>query len=232
MLCLAGQASAYPQPNTFPLSWELKFDHAAPKRLVITPKGSDAPEAYWYMTFTVTNPTKDEIQFLPVFELLMDDGRIIRSDGAKVQPVILQAIRLREKNNNLVCAENLGGQLGVGDDQAKEGVIVWHEPKARMGQFTIFVKGLSGETCFLLNDKGEAAYRTRADLTAPLTYAPKPGTPVGDTPDEKKKDQEFREKFAPVVLWKTRQIRYHMIGDEKFPGHDVYDLIDEQWIMR
>ncbi len=48
-----------------------------------------------------------------------------------------------------------------------------------------------------------SSYSSPFHPSGPLTYAPKPGTPVGDTPEEKKKDQEFREKFAPVVLWKT-----------------------------
>ena len=39
-------------------------------------------------------------------------------------------------------------------------------------------------------------------------------------------------KMEPVVLWKTLQINYHIPDDDKFPGIDIIELEDQQWVMR
>jgi len=195
-------AGGYPKPNPYPLSWELKFEHGHPRRLLITPRGSDQPQAYWYMTFTVTNEGRDDVKFLPVFEMLTEDGRVLRSDD-NVPPIVLETIRLREKSRHLMSITDIAGPLRVGPDQAKDGVAIWREPASEMGQFSIFVKGLSGEATILKDEKGQ-------DVTQP-------------GPDGKP---------APVVLWKTLALHYHVAGDDRAPGHDVCELVGQEWIMR
>ena len=49
----------------------------------------------------------------------------------------------------------IGGELRLGEDQSKDGVAIWEEPTPRLGKFSIFVGGLSGEAVNLKNDKGE-----------------------------------------------------------------------------
>jgi hypothetical protein len=202
LVCLGGAIYGYPRPSPYPIAWELNFEHSAPKRVVVTTRDTGTAQAFWYVTYTVTNLSKDEQKFLPVFELLSDDGKVIRSD-ADIPEVVLQTIRIREKAPDLRSVTQMAGIIRVGEDQAKEGVAVWREPDPRMGLFTIYVTGLSGEAVILKDDKGNTVEK--------------------QTPDGKKQ---------PVVLWKTLQIRYHMVGDEKFPGNDVTELVDEQWIMR
>jgi hypothetical protein len=97
----------------------------------------------------------------------------------------------------------MAGILRVGEDQAKEGVAIWREPSPKMGRFSIFATGLSGEAVILKDDKGKAVERTN--------------------PEGKKE---------PVVLWKTLEIDYLMPGDEKNPGNDVIELVEQKWIMR
>src|SRR5689334_13292991 len=68
----------YPKPSPYPKSWELKFEHGTPKRLVVNVPNSNTPRAFWYMTYSVTNDTDKEQLFLPSFELLTEDGRVFR----------------------------------------------------------------------------------------------------------------------------------------------------------
>src|SRR5690348_4920915 len=70
----------YPKPKPYPASWELKFKHARPKRMVIETPGKKDPVAYWYMPYTVTNTTGQERMFLPAFIMLTDDGKTVKSD--------------------------------------------------------------------------------------------------------------------------------------------------------
>jgi hypothetical protein len=224
LLVMAVVARGYPKPSPYPVSWELTFKHSAPKRILITPKGSRTAEAYWYMTYTVTNRTKDSRKFLPVFEMLTDDDKVIRSDGAAVPPVVLDTIRRREKAD-LKSNDQIAGVLRVGDDQAQDGVAIWREPLVRMGQFSIFVTGLSGESV-MVDDFGHTL-----QLNADGKQVWKDGEDENREPIWK--EPVFKnEKKKPAVLWKALQMRYHMPGDDKYPGQDVVELVDEEWVMR
>jgi hypothetical protein len=199
---LAVSAGGYPKPSAYPISWELKFEHSMPKRLVITPKGSQKAQAYWYMTYTVTNLGEQERQFLPVFELLTDDGKVIRSDN-NVQTAVLEAIRIREKKPSLESVTEIGGVVRVGEDQARDGVAIWAEPMTDMSMFSVFLGGLSGEAVVLKDDKGQVVTREGKD-----------------------------GKKEPVVLHKTLKMDYHIPGDDRYPGKDEIDALEEQWVMR
>src|SRR5690242_18395860 len=51
------EPSNFPKPSLYPIAWELKFEHKIPKRIVVDIPGAAAPQAYWYMTYAVTNNT-------------------------------------------------------------------------------------------------------------------------------------------------------------------------------
>src|SRR5262245_12741021 len=119
----------HPKPSVYPVSWELKFDHSKAKRIVVDVPGTGARQAFWYMTYTVMNPTDQEQVFLPQFELLTRDGKVIRSDN-NISPVVFDAIKARERGTaGLQSALQIAGPLRVGEDQAKEGVAIWQEPE-------------------------------------------------------------------------------------------------------
>jgi hypothetical protein len=143
----------YPKPSRYPISWELKFDHGMPQRIVVPIAGKADPQAYWYMTYTVTNNSNQEQTYLPIFEWLTSDGKIIRSDN-QVPAVVFSAIKAREKQELMEPWTKLGGELLIGPDQAKDGVAIWPEPRLRMEHFSIFVGGLSGEAVHLKDDTG------------------------------------------------------------------------------
>lgn len=193
---------AFPQPSPYPVSWDFKFEYQTPKRVVVRTAPGREPEAFWYMTFTVANLSREEHNFLPRFELLTNDGEVIRSDN-NIPLVVLETIRIKEHNARLEGLNDIAGVLRVGEDQAKDGVAIWREPNPRMGRFSIFAAGLSGEAVILKDDKGNAVER--------------------NNPEGKKE---------PVVLWKTMELDYLMPGDEKNPGNDVIELVEQKWVMR
>jgi hypothetical protein len=144
----------YPKPSPYPKSWELAFEHSIPKRVVVQTAASNVPQAFWYMTYTVTNNTDKEQLFLPALELLTEDGRIIRNDF-KIPRSVFEAIKKREGDRFLQPAALVGGELRLGPDQAKDGVAIWPEPAPEMGRFSIFVSGLSGETASVKGPDGK-----------------------------------------------------------------------------
>jgi hypothetical protein len=144
----------YPKPSLYPVSWELKFTHGIPKRVVVNVPGVSEPKAYWYMTYEVINSSDREQTFLPVFEMLTQDGQVVRSDN-NIPGKALEVIRTRENNANLMSMAQIGGTLRIGEDQAKDGVAVWEEIPGRAGAFSIFVQGLSGESAKVKGPDGK-----------------------------------------------------------------------------
>ena len=137
------RAGTFPEPSKYPITWELKFHHSIAKRIVVNlpDKGS---VAYWYITYNVANLTDVEQQFLPTFEMVAKDGKVIRSDFAIPEKVFL-AIKSAEGNDLLQRLPKIAGPIRAGEDSSLDGVAIWPEPTTRMGEFQIFVAGLSGE---------------------------------------------------------------------------------------
>ena len=140
----APAAAQYPKPSPYPITWELSFKYQTPKRIVVGVPGQSEPQAYWYLTYTVQNDSRREITFLPNFQMLLPNGQTIRSDK-NIPPAVFDAIKQREGNPLLQNALQVAGVIRVGEDEAKDGVAIWPEPPGRMGNFSVFVQGLSGE---------------------------------------------------------------------------------------
>lgn len=147
------EAGTFPKPSVYPKSWELKFEHGTPQRIVVDLGNDQSPRAFWYLTYTVTNTANVELPFFPVLELMSKDGQVSRSDD-KVLPQVFNKVKAREKNNFLETQYAIGGQLRLGPDQAREGVAIWPEVSAEMGNFSVFVGGISGEYTFLKDASG------------------------------------------------------------------------------
>lgn len=197
--------SSMPQPSPYPISWQLDFTHAVPRRIVVQVPGKDTPQAYWYMTFTVTNNTSQEQTFLPQFDLLDHNGNITQSN-MNIPPEVFQAIKAREQNKQLEPFTQIVGKLLIGPAEAKDGVAIWPETTPRMGHFSIFISGLSGETITLQYKDGRYQPVTDAEL--------------------------LQHAKNLVVLRKTLQLKFFVNGDEVYPGEDQVNKGAKRWIMR
>lgn len=146
VLCVAFSAVclAEPKPSPYPITWEFKFTHGPIRRVMVKAPGETAARPYWYMTYQVTNNTDQERSFLPVFEMMTKDGKTIRSD-LNISAAVFDVIKQREKIKFLEGYPAIADQLRLGEDQARDGVAIWREPMAEMGQFSVFVGSLSGE---------------------------------------------------------------------------------------
>jgi len=150
----ASVRAEYPKPSPYPKSWELKFEHGTPKRVVVQVPNTIVPRAYWYMTYTVTNETDKEQLFLPAFELLTETGKVVRND-VNIPRAVFDTIKKREGIRYLTEAAQIGGELRLGPDQARDGVAIWPEPAAEMGHFSVFISGLSGEVATVKGPDGK-----------------------------------------------------------------------------
>jgi hypothetical protein len=146
--------TTFPSPSPYPISWELNFDHGQPKRIIVEVPGVPTPTAYWYMTYTVTNKTDKEQVWLPHFEMVTRTGNVIRSDE-NIPKKVFDDIKRYEADQFLEQFTTIGGEIRLGEDEARDGVAIWKEPDPRMGNFSIFVAGLSGEAVQMKDDSGQ-----------------------------------------------------------------------------
>ena len=218
-LCLAfclnavatARAADYPEPSPYPVSWELGFQHDTPKRIVVT-LPDQGNRAFWYMTYSVVNKTDEDRMFLPVFEMVTRDGKIRRSDKG-VPLRVFEEIKRRERAKYpfLEPHNKVVGTLRVGEDQAKDGVAIWPEPMSEMGNFAIYVSGLSGET---------------------VTMKMVNGVPVKVKPETMSLELKGVDEKDVIILRKTLQLNYVIYGDEVYPGLDEVNVKPEAWVMR
>jgi hypothetical protein len=201
-LALADGPDAYPKPSPVPVSWELKFTHSDPRRIVVKLPGEAVPRAYWYFSYSVVNtsdipgePATERV-FYPVFVMRTEDGSLINGNDG-VHPAVFDAINAAEKNKFLEEPTLMGGKILLGEDQRRDSIAVWPEPSQRLGGFAIFASGMWGETA-----------------------------PANDAQGNTLKDAKGND----VMLHKTLMMTYHVDGDETH--FDRVRNTGEEFIMR
>lgn len=219
-------AAVFPKPKEFTDSWELTFEPGVPKRIVVLSDGDQTPQAYWYLPYTITNNTKDAIDYLPEVELLTKDGRLHRANN-NIPLAVYEKIKEVERNKLLEPQNKVAGKILVGEDQARDTVVIWRETTAEMGKFSIFVTGLSGEKVALFK-KGTDFLRVMTKEEQATEE--RAGRDVSDTVSVEELTAEQRKSV--VVFRKTLKLNFHINGDEVFPGEDDVNENAQEWIMR
>ena len=198
---VAGHAA--PQPSVVPRKWELNFRFTDPQRIAVEVPGRAEPVVYWYMLYTVENRTGEAQDFYPTFEIVTDTLQVVESDVG-VSPEAFRAVQRRWNDPLLLEPSRINGRLLVGEDRAKRGVAIWPDFDPRAREFTVYVRGLSGETTWVKNPA--------FDETQP------PGP----------KNQRF------MVLHKTLSIRYRLPGGIGARAGAVPERLGDEpkWVMR
>ena len=139
---------AAPEPSIVPVSWELNMRHGPLERLLMTIDGK--PRAFWYMRYTVINNSNHDVLFTPEFELHTETGEVV--EGFKDVPKsVFEKIKSMSNDNMLLSPTDVLGKLLQGEDNAKDGVMIFNAPKLDARNYSVFVSGLSGETAEVKN---------------------------------------------------------------------------------
>lgn len=161
VVCLS-VAGAHPRPSPYPVAWELTVEVGTPKRVVVDGK------AYWYLTYSVKNETGQERVFLPRFEVLTPDGVVTRTD--RLIPLkVFETVQRLEGKAFLEQANQIAGEIRLGEDEMRDGVAIWPEASAEDREFTVFFTGFSGEAVKVPGPDGELTlFKTlRLDYVVP-----------------------------------------------------------------
>lgn len=205
-----------PDPAPTPVSWEFDLKYAHPRRIEVQLTGSEQPQVYWYMLYTVTNTSDTTQHFYPTFELVTEDLRVIETDMG-ISPLVFEAIRERHKitHKYLVHPTKAIGDLRIGDDYARESVAIWRASDLNVTKFTVYVAGLSGEARVLRN---------------PAFNPDLPETKAIADPDGRERSAIVNPKY--FTLRKTLQLRYTLPASERARAQITPRLDHARWIMR
>lgn len=143
-LCPAQTALAAPEPEPIPRRWEF---NVVPGDLRVTTVNipGEGPRAFFYFTYAVTNNTGQDRNLAPSFELATDEGRIYRS-GRGVPRYATEAIRALLRSEMILDEIAIQGLLLQGEENAKEGFVIWPAEDLKADEYTIYAAGFSGET--------------------------------------------------------------------------------------
>lgn len=138
------QALAAPEPETVPRRWQLRIEPGDLRCALIDVPGL-GPRTYLYMTYKVVNNSGDDRDFAPSFELATDTGLLIRS-GRDIPHAAVQDLMRRIDNAFLQDELSIQGKLLQGEENAREGLVIFAAPDLQASEYTVFAMGFSGET--------------------------------------------------------------------------------------
>lgn len=163
---LGGFAPALaPEPDPVTRRWQLEVE-PGPLRMARVDVPGVGPRLYYFFTYKVTNTTNTDLLFAPSFYMANNDGDLIRS-GRDVPTSVTRELLSRLGNPLLVDQIGILGTLLQGEENAKEGLVVWPAVDLDASEISIFGAGFSGETKFV--EKRDSATGKTARITVRKT---------------------------------------------------------------
>lgn len=209
-------AGAGPAPASAVTNWEFEFDFLDPQRIEYWEAGMPRPEVYWYIVYTVRNPSRRAERFFPIFQIVTREMQVVDTDVA-VNLKVFDAIRAQRRtmHEDLTPPTKAIGALLSGDDNARESVAIWRDVDLGTTDFSVFVAGLSGETQTISNP----AYRP------------------GESEAIRVMGRSGEERSVAVnprvfTLRKTLEIRYALPGSASGRARGIPQRHDVRWVMR
>ena len=148
-LCLAPATSA-PKPAVIPPqgTWQLKIElHGLPQMMRFRLPGDTKPKNYWYLLYTITNTTGQDVGFFPHFELLTDTLKL-DPGGNKTRRWVFEDIQKRYQTSIplLESQDQVTGRILQDQDNARDSVAILEDFDPEATRVKIFFAGLSNET--------------------------------------------------------------------------------------
>jgi len=145
ILSVAASAAARPpEPNPIPVRWQLDLD-VGPLRVISVTTPEQGPMLYYYLTYTVTNNTDEDILFAPSFELATETGvNVVAGQGVPAR--VTQEVLERLGNPLLNDQVSMIGVLRRGEAHARDGLVVWPVRDVAADEARVYMAGFSGET--------------------------------------------------------------------------------------
>jgi hypothetical protein len=234
---LTSSVAAAPEPSPVPKRWQLDVE-CSPLRWITIDTGQGA-KPYYFMTYKVTNNSPVDLLFAPVFELATSDQDVLRS-GRDV-PVAVTNELLRRLNNPFLQDQiSIVDNLLRGEENAREGLVIWPITTDHLNEVTVYAAGFSGETATIeipklpaptpvAGDAVEIPGKTAAAQPSPKVEA---NAAVALPPAPAGSEANAQSDTEKKVLRKTLMLRYRMPGDLTPASGGQFQAYEQRWIMR
>jgi len=146
---IAGLCLAYPEPVVVqgPEQWTVDVRFDQPRQITLDRHGQGEPKRFWYMLVTLSNKTRQDVDFHPSCELMTDSFQILPA-GKNTPPRVFELIKKRHKSRYpfIESLQQAGTKILQGQDNAKDIAIIWPDFDRDAAGVDIFISGLSNET--------------------------------------------------------------------------------------
>jgi hypothetical protein len=140
---LAPAMGLAPEPDPVSKRWQLEVQPGDLRVAYVNTL--DGAGAYAYFTYSVTNNTGTDLEFVPSFVLATDTGVSMMSGlgvPASVTDHILQSLEHPFMQDQV----DILGPIQQGPENAKHGLVIWPMRDFRADEIRVFGAGFSGET--------------------------------------------------------------------------------------
>jgi len=132
-----------PEPDPVSKRWQLEVTPGDLRVAYVSTL--DGAGAYAYFTYSVTNNTGTDLEFVPSFVLTTDSGVSMMS-GLSVPASVTEHILRSLEHPFLQDQVDILGPIQQGPENAKHGLVVWPVRDFRADEIRVFGAGFSGET--------------------------------------------------------------------------------------
>jgi len=126
-------------------AWQLNIEFHDPQRITLRLPGTEQETTYWYMLYTVTNNTGQDVQFMPSAQLVTDTLDVVTA-GDNIHPSVYKDIAALYKKEYPFFARStkVSGLLLQGEENARTSALVFRTFEPKANSFSIYFSGLSG----------------------------------------------------------------------------------------
>lgn len=141
---MAGSLAGFaPEPDPVPRRWQLDVK-LGPLRFASVEVPGSGPQAFFFMTYTVTNASGTDVLLAPAWDLATSDGEVLRS-GRNVPASVTRDLLAKLENPYLQDQIDIIGVLMQGEENAKDGLVIWSATDFRLDEIAVYGAGFSGE---------------------------------------------------------------------------------------
>ncbi|HPD45911.1 MAG TPA: hypothetical protein PLY61_03385 [Anaerohalosphaeraceae bacterium] len=144
-------AGTFPEPAIVqsPSQWTLNVSYDQPQQITVKLPGEKEAKRFWYIILTLTNESSfTDAPFYPYCQLMTDTFQVVTA-GKGVRKEVFDLIKLKHQGSYpfLECLDYVDNKILQGADNAVDVAIIWPDFDVQAKEVTIFIGGLSNETC-------------------------------------------------------------------------------------
>lgn len=143
VLTAPAPALGAPEPSAVPTRWELDIE-PGPLRIATIPVEGEGDRSFLYMTYKVVNNSGQDLYFAPTFELTTDAGTAVRN-GERVPQKVTEMLLARVADPFVQDQIAIIGTISQGEENARDGLVVWPLDNLLVDEITVYCNGFSGE---------------------------------------------------------------------------------------